>query len=360
MRTLLSLMVVISAAALFGCSDGSSSAPAPDAAHPDGWVGAHGVEAAASQNYAACTVCHGGSLRGSGEVPSCYSCHSYNMAPPFTVHPTNWVDPYSDHRYYAVTNGVESCTPCHGETLRGGEAAPSCLSSSFNGAACHVNGPGGLPHPVDGIYLNGLIHGLDAKAALTACQACHGQIGGPGSNPRFNIGITRAGGVGCEGCHNDGTAHPSAGGRDGQQWYDGTYRHGDAQGFATQCALCHGVNLEGASGPACTVCHVVSPATFPEGCVSCHGAPPTGTSPAGNVRPNRSGMHTLYDHEREPCATCHSGGGFGTVEHFDSTAPADINFSLAAPDSMTLEASGSAPSCTGICHGEEHRAFGWY
>ena len=359
MRMLLVLFGMISAAALFGCSDGSSSAPAADAAHPAGWIGTHGAEAAMSPNHAACAVCHGSDLRGSGDIVSCYECHSYNMAPPLKIHPPGWAEPYSDHRLYAAINGFDSCVPCHGQDLRGGEAAPSCLSPSFNGAACHVNGPGGLPHPIDGIYLDGLIHGFDAKAGLTSCQACHGQLGGPGSNPRFNIGIFKAGGVGCEGCHNDGTAHPSAGGRDARPWYDGTYRHGDAQGFDTQCTLCHGTNLEGGSGPACTFCHIANPAGYQSGCLSCHSTPPNGSGVASVARPNRSGAHGRVGHKLA-CTFCHAGATAGTAEHFDTTPPATINFSLGTAGTLTSASNGANTTCTGTCHFREHYEFPWY
>ncbi|MFC1779949.1 hypothetical protein ACFLZU_06405 [Thermodesulfobacteriota bacterium] len=51
--------------------------------------------------------------------------------------------------------------------------------------------------------------------------------------------------------------------------------------------LCHGVNLEGGVGPACTSCYVVDPVANQSGCVSCNNLPPDGAALAGAVRPNR-------------------------------------------------------------------------
>ena len=142
--------------------------------------------------YSECKTCHGLDLSGSGDAVSCYSCHSYNTEPPFSFHPTSWTDSYLDHRGYAAVNGFNTCTSCHGSTLQGYQTAPSCYSTSFNGQSCHADGPQGVPHPLDESYLLGTNHGPDAKADLTVCQSCHGQPGGPGSNPRFNIGIEKS------------------------------------------------------------------------------------------------------------------------------------------------------------------------
>ena len=118
-------------------------------------------------------------------------------------------------------------------------SAPQYNAANFgcDAAGCHPNNPahqlsdsglpvelkdfgagGSLPHPVDGSFLNPANHGPAAKGLTAAfpdglldCQHCHAQPGGPGSNPRFNVGIAAAGGAGCEGCHNDFTAHPADG-----------------------------------------------------------------------------------------------------------------------------------------------------
>lgn len=189
MRKLVFLSLLVTTLLLGACSDNNSAAP-EDAPHPENWLSVHPAAAVANANFSDCVGCHGADLKGSGGAVSCFSCHSYNTAPPFTFHPSTWSDPYLNHRIYAATNGTDSCKSCHGADLHGKEPAPSCFSSSFDNQSCHASGPSAVPHPLDGSFLNPANHGPAAKADLTVCQACHGQDGGPGSNPRFNIGIT--------------------------------------------------------------------------------------------------------------------------------------------------------------------------
>jgi hypothetical protein len=225
-------------------------------------------------------------LRGSGDVVSCFSCHSYNTEPPFSFHPQNWTDPFIDHRGFAALNGTASCSSCHGQDLRGRQTAPSCFSAGFDGRSCHADGPQGVPHALDGTYLSGANHGPDAKADLTACQVCHGQSGGPGSNPRFNVGITSVGGNGCESCHGTNYAHPP-------NWAgpNPTF-HYSAANIQTSCTLCHGENLNNIDsiGVSCIGCHAQIE-DFALDCTFCHAYPPDGSTfqdvpipvPHGNV-----------------------------------------------------------------------------
>jgi hypothetical protein len=125
-----------------------------------------------------------------------------------------------------------------------------------------------VPHTLDGSYLQGSSHGPDAKTDLTACQACHGELGGPGSNPRFNIGF---GDNACEDCHTTNYAHP-------QQWAgpNNTF-HYSAENIQAACTLCHGVDLDGVGGVggSCLGCHD-SVTSFNLDCAFCHGYPPDG------------------------------------------------------------------------------------
>ena len=215
MRAFFYSILMLLTLALFGCSDGSSDAPASTDAHPQGWIEQHGAAAKSSPDYADCVSCHGNDLRGQGGVPSCYS-------------------------------------------------------TSYNGQACHAGGPG-APHPLDGSYLAGAEHGPDAKADLTVCQGCHGEPGGPGSNPRFNRGIADAGGQGCESCHGVNLAHPS-------DWAgpNNTF-HYSARNIQNACTLCHGTALNGVGGVgvSCLGCHS-NVTTFTLDCTFCHGYPPSG------------------------------------------------------------------------------------
>jgi len=357
-----------SALALAGCSTSNSSAPADNQAHPFGWIAAHS-EAAAT--LADCTGCHGDDLTGSGNAVSCYSCHLFNTAPPFSIHPADWTDVFVEHRAYALDNTAESCAKCHGVDLGGSSAAPSCFSSSFDGLSCHAEGPGVAPHgegasflfPPDPFDAEIPYHGSLAKADLEVCQSCHGEIIPVGSSPRFNLGIYGITGNGCEGCHNDYTAHPSVGDRDNAHWYGATVTHANS-GNLDACALCHGDNFEGNAdidAPACMACHIVDPVVNNEGCVSCHSLPPDSSGLAGNVWPNREGAHSRSGHsafinrdepQQSTCVRCHYEAGAETDNHFDLLPTANINFLRPddPSDTITATSDGSNTTCTGNCH----------
>ena len=175
--------------------------------------------------------------------------------------------------------------------------------------------PTGPLHPMDGSYLDGSQHGPAAKLDLTACQACHGQGGGPGDNPRFNDGIDSAGGNGCESCHGVDYAHP-------QNWAGASSTfHYSAGSVQEACTLCHGVNLDGVDGvgTSCLQCHDTVTA-FSLDCASCHGYPPDGLLHAGTI--------TGVDHSAVPldnhfeCTFCHgmseseAGGGFKPTPNY--------------------------------------------
>lgn len=295
------LLILLPCFAFLGCASGNSEAPTSDRApHPVDWIKVHPTAALAVADFADCVACHGTNLQGSGEAVSCYSCHAFNTKPPFIIHPADWADPYTYHRAYAATNGFISCMRCHGRDLQGSPAAPSCYSTAFDGLNCHADGPGKVPHPLDGSYRDGAKHGPDAKADLTVCQQCHGQPGGPGSNPRFNIGIPSAGGKGCEGCHDTNYAHPT-------HWAgpNNTF-HYSAGNIHKACTLCHGVNLDGIGGVgiSCLNCHAET-TTFTLDCTACHGYPPEST--AADVAtdtgvPHRNVANVLL---HTTCAVCH-------------------------------------------------------
>jgi hypothetical protein len=355
LRRFVVLMLLLVPFAMTGCGDSGSGAPLDFQAHPAAWIATHPPAALAVANFADCVSCHGSDLQGSGAVVSCYSCHSFNSTPPFIIHPADWTDPYFNHRGYAATNGTTTCANCHGSDLHGSPAAPSCFSTNFDGRSCHADGPGQAPHPLDGSYLSGAVHGPDAAADLTICQACHAESGGPGSNPRFNIGINSISGTGCEGCHGANYAHPATWAADPS----GTF-HNDAGSIANACTLCHGVALDGVGGVgiSCLGCHGASPADNPSGCLSCHGTPPDGAAPIGNMSPNRQGQHARDGHtiyitstSSLTCQRCHAGAGSGTSAHFDAANPADVVFDHPdASDTISAVSNGSNTTCTGACH----------
>ncbi len=265
-------------------------------------------------------------------------------------HPAAW---YVDHRQaYSrayLANGALECRDCHGSDLSGGISKVSCMVGmiGFPDGACHANGH--PPRPVAHLlpYLAAPAHGPVAKADLIACQACHGTNGGSGSNPRFNgtIGFLTSG---CEDCHKTGTAHPPVdpaklSGYD-RHWNS----HATAGNQAAACALCHGIDFNGGSGPACRSCHLnLANGTLPSAssCLSCHGTPPlTGAHGAHSALP---GLAVL-------CSACHGGAGSGTARHgyrgFNNVTTAfPAAYAARTGGPVRLNSNGT---CAGVsCHG---------
>ncbi|NJC88109.1 MAG: hypothetical protein FIB02_06180 [Desulfuromonas sp.] len=312
--------------------------------------------AAAVGLHNVCVACHGAKENASGgyfsAVPA-YALFNKSTNTP-GAHWDGRINMNGDTAYNATNFGCDTAV-CHGNDLAH-QLSDSQLPVVLGN---YGSGSGAIPHPIP--FTDPALHGPAAKGMTAAfpnglvdCQPCHASATTP---PRFNVGIAAAGGTGCEGCHNDFTAHPSSGGRDNVPWYNGGVRHDNAQAFTVQCALCHGASLQGDFGPACTSCHPGDPIANPSGCVSCHNLPPNGDVPAGNVRPNRTGQHSRGGHVSQTCATCHSGAVYRTPSHFDFAAPATVQFSLTGTDTMTFDAATS--TCTGTCHTKAHTGFGW-
>jgi len=186
-------------------------------------------------------------------------------------------------------------------------------------------------------------HMVAAQEDQNACAECHGSD--------FTGGIS---GVSCSNCHLGGAiaVHPTS-------WGNGTQialNHAPyvtANG-ATACSNinCHGADLNGGAGPACSTCHLNGSPLVLTGCTSCHGRPPSGT-----VSPNRSGAHNAVTGHfaaqvtlPDECSTCHNGAGSGTLNHDNGTV--DVAF-LSAYSAKTGTAVRNADgTCSKVsCHG---------
>jgi len=208
-----------------------------------------------------------------------------------------------EYRFFHSAEAEEDlsfCQLCHGVDFNGTSLVPSCFE-------CHPSGPPFIFHPPSRVpslsWRFPVNHGSEAKKDLKACQGCHGRLGGPGSNPAFDIplGDLERGCESVEACHsndgfnnghNPGTAHPSLDTEEPKEqdifhWYGerityvtdteeeqlyliSHYNAGDVEGA---CVLCHGKHLQGGAGPACLDCHIIDPVADPTRCVSCHGGP---------------------------------------------------------------------------------------
>lgn len=241
---------------LYACGGGSGNEDAPTTrnAHEPGWQVDHSVAARIAQagnDFSDCQVCHRTDFKGGGGVPGCFECHTEG-------------EPFSN--FHPKQPGFEQLT-----------------------------------------WANPLNHGRAAKQNLFSCQGCHGERGGPGSNPRFNVTLRSLVG-GCESvaCHGDKTniytdlvstppvrltdtdahpinaAHPGSSAPDNFWWFgqrlefeggiQANLGHWDVQNMQA-CTLCHGLQGLGGNGPSCQECHVSSPFANPTGCISCHGRP---------------------------------------------------------------------------------------
>lgn len=226
-------------------------------------------------------------------------------------HPTNW---YSAHRL-AYLRDKTGCRECHGVISDpiGGITKINCTTT------CHEGGhlPRNEGHAQ--IFLAGTIHGPVAKIDLIYCQYCHGQPGGAGSNPRFNLSISTAPN-GCESinCHNGaalstGLGHPNP-------WLG----HNTSGNQTNACVLCHGAHYEGGSGPACNSCHKQLAATvipkLSDNCSSCHDNPPADVGDINSNYPNNAGSHAKHTVlAGVTCYTCHLGTGSGSSTHYEAS-----------------------------------------
>ncbi len=341
----------------FTNADGSANSchASGPAAHPLPFADPADHGPAAKNNLADCQRCHGtpGTTLFDGGIATT-ACSAAACHPAAGAHPSDWQGEGSfSHR--TSGNQDQACVICHDVTegrAAPKPASPSCFSATYTNTdgqarSCHPGGPG-APHPVPFLPPSLAItaHGAEAKQDLTVCQACHATPadGGAGSNPRFNLPRGNLG-TGCEasGCHLENYAHPEV-------WRgpDAT-SHQTAGNQTVACALCHGLNLNGGVGPACSDCHTAGSPDINNRCISCHGNPPDGT-----IAPNIAGSHAVHNALPKVtgiCDSCHNGQGSQTLNMFNGTV--NLVF-LSAYNARSGAASfdATAKTCSNVsCHG---------
>ena len=239
-------------------------------------------------------------------TPLFSGCSDENSQALFEAHVATWYNDHPGNIARSFDSYIAECGSCHGLDLMGSGGAPSCYSATFNGNACHPGGP--TPHPLDGSFLDADNHGPVAKSDLTVCQACHSDNpnGGPGDNPRFNVGIF---GNGCEDCHTAGYAHPPIWAGPANDRY-----HYSAGNIQQACTLCHGAALT-----SCVDCHA-EVVNFTLDCTFCHGIPPVA---APMVDHTIFGDFTVADiNDHDVCLICHgikesaAGGTFSSAANY--------------------------------------------
>ena len=128
-----------------------------------------------------CTECHGADLTGSVSRPSCYSCHTDNWSDLEARHTANVKGTMHGANR---TSPDRDCAGCHGATLDGSANAPSCYSCHYDkwtGTGDHNVLVYGVGHKeqfntassADCTQCHGA--GLTGTKAAPSCYACHGQ-----------------------------------------------------------------------------------------------------------------------------------------------------------------------------------------
>jgi len=114
-------------------------------------------------DFTQCKTCHGNNFQGGLNSPSCSNCHKS-----IDVHKTGFVDPASAnfHGKYQLKNGLADCSSCHGASLTGGTQSPSCKT-------CHATIDVHKAGIVDPNSAN--FHGkYPLVNGFTECKTCHG------------------------------------------------------------------------------------------------------------------------------------------------------------------------------------------
>ncbi len=202
----------------------------------------HGLEA--KKDLAACQSCHGTpgtpKFDGGSASTKCTTCHVEAKA-----HPTVWNKAanvafpgfVSSHRNAAKMDST--CNLCHDYTkgrTAPDPAAPSCFSTSNNGAACHFNGPGQPNHTIP--FATSL-HTASTQSTFDAnCTICHAVSGTSPSRAPLCTTCHQSGSpltqTNCTSCHAAppaGTTFPNVAGVHG--------KHTVLAGVTGDCAACH-------------------------------------------------------------------------------------------------------------------------
>lgn len=262
-------------------------------------------------------------------------------------HPSTWA---YDHRAYYHDNQSQ-CFDCHGSDLKGGITRIDCFNQAAD-ARCHADNHAPRPITPDHVanFRTPTLHGPVARQNLRSCQACHGQPGISGTNPRYNLPIGSLPN-GCETCHPIRAGHPAP-------WANhrlATIETVSGTEKISMCDICHGISLAGGSGPKCSKCHtLLALGVIPKAgeCVSCHGKPPNGAP--GSALPNIPGAHVKHSNLANVtgvCDSCHNGAGTTTSLHFNGTV--DVNFlSAYNAKSGTATYNSATMTCSNVsCHG---------
>lgn len=312
-----------------GCSSRSSDGGKVDEAHPSDWVKEHPGEA--GDRLVDCTLCHGATFQGAGDVVSCFAqqnagpnsgCHftAPQVEPQigrFLKHPAEWGENVvAGHQTFPQSYSWTTCgnAACHGTGLKGGIAGPSCFL-----AQCHVEGPP-APHPA--AFVNPSLHGPVARDQQFFCRNCHGRPpnsfdGGFVADPAIldvPTGTCFTAQVGiCHATHEAAQAHPTnwQGSNDPEStFYVASHQEISPGAIGVSCVLCHKTDAPGTSPVATAPSCFSAQFTNADGSTTaCHpGGPGTVPHPVGQEWLLPAGHVTAALQTPQFCSSCHIEG----------------------------------------------------
>ena len=260
---------------------------------------------------------------------------SNDTSAPVRYHPEGWAAPAQhgmDAKYQRDT-----CMSCHGEDLSGGSSGVSCDSCHEAGwrtncTFCHGGAEtsgGAPPRDIDNLWTSlafgpHTTHVTGTDHHAYACTECHLTPASATSPGHFIVGDATAGIA--EVFMADGLSSA------------GTY----ATGTCTNL-YCHGNGRTGSGAVG---------ATSTVSCGTCHGVYASGESAWTRM----SGEHHKHVNDaRLTCDTCHG----SVVDSHDHIVGADLHVNGTKELVLPAGVTWSGGTCTGICHGENHRARRW-
>jgi predicted CxxxxCH...CXXCH cytochrome family protein len=314
-------------------------------------------------SQAACGTCHGAppSAPHPGGA-NCAACHAEVMATATTFlapelhvdgvvqasryHAGGWADPAL---HGSVANddgaGLTACAVCHGATLDGGEVGVSCDACHAATSAdwttdctfCHGDRPTGDAAPPEG---------ADGETARTTLEV--------GAHQEHVEDTRMHAGRSCSVCHVEPASVFSSGHIDG----DGTaeVRFDALNPSATYNPItgtCSGLYCHGNGWSTNGSADWDTDPTLT--CTSCHPS----TASSERDFDTMSGEHTKHAFsEGYECSLCHA----GVVNSSDAIIALELHVDGSPDVQFDASASGvtwNGSTCTGICHGENHRSARW-